>query len=98
MSVPRAAGSDVQWPYHARMKEGRPRVDLLADHAVVVIALFWAAQYAIVTTVDHLVADTAFLFLPRILISGSGLILSLAISQLRRLVPSAAVGRLIALI
>ena len=79
--------------------DGKERTHWLADHALAVILLFWAAQYSIVTAVDHLAADTAILFLPRALISLSGLTLSLAISRLRGLIPPAAtVRRLLALI
>lgn len=46
----------------------------------------------IVTTVDHLAADTAILFLPRALISVSGFVLSLAITRVRTGPVSAARG------
>ena len=72
---------------------------LFGDWATAVILLFWIAQYLVVTAVDRLAADTAILFLPRILISLSGLIVSLAITRLRGLVvPSATVWRLTALV
>ena len=80
------------------MEESHPRHSFV-DYAMAMIILFWTAEYVIVTTVDHLVADTAFLFLPRALIGVSGLILSLLILRLRGLVPpSATLGRLIALV
>lgn len=55
----------------------------LADRAsTVIVLLFWLAQYTIVTTVDHIATQVAILFLPRILISTSGFLISLAIARL----------------
>lgn len=51
--------------------------------AFVVVGLFWAAFYGIITTVDHLVASTAILFLPRFLICLSGLLISAALVGVR---------------
>jgi two-component system LytT family sensor kinase len=69
------------------------------DWALAVILLFWMAEYLVVTAVDHLAADTAILFLPRILIALSGLALSFVILRLRGLIASSATAsRLIALI
>jgi len=56
---------------------------LAGDWAILVLALFWVARYAIVTTVDHLAADTAIFYLPRALISLSGFGLSTAITRVR---------------
>lgn len=56
------------------------------DWAVPVIGMFWAAFYVIVTTVDHLAAATAILFLPRFLISSSGLVISLILAKGRCIV------------
>ena len=99
MSVPPPGGGGAQCPYHGRMEEHRTRKGWFADQAIAVTSLFWAAQYLIVTTVDHLAAATAFLFLPRILISTTGLILSTIIARLRVLVPpTATIWRLFALI
>jgi two-component system LytT family sensor kinase len=66
-----------------RMKDASPHRRALRDWAIPVIALFWVAEYLIVTTVDHLASATAILFLPRALICGSGLVLSLAITRMR---------------
>jgi hypothetical protein len=80
------------------MEEGSATNRTLRDWAIPVIALFWVAEYLIVTTVDHLAAATAILFLPRALICVSGLILSLAITRMRGLIGRAATEwRIIAL-
>jgi len=69
------------------------------DWAMAVALLFWVAEYLVVTAVDHLAADTAILFLPRVLIAFSGLLVSVVIIRLRGLIaPSAALSRLVALI
>lgn len=99
MSVPRPAGDAPRCLYHGSMEESRTQDAWFADHAAAVTCLFWTAQYLIVTTVDHLAAATAILFLPRVLISTSGLVLSLLIVRLRMLIPhSATLWRLFALI
>jgi len=56
------------------------------DWAVPVVAMFWAAFYVIVTTVDHLSAATAIVFLQRFLISASGFVISLLLAKGRRIV------------
>jgi len=77
----------------------RRRKSWSGDWALAVILLFWIAQYLVVTAVDHLAANTAILFLPRFLISASGLILSFAITRLRGMIaPSATISRLVTLI
>ena len=54
-----------------------------ADPAIITVLLFWVAEYAVVTTVDHLALATALLFLPRALIALVGLIVSLGLLRLR---------------
>ena len=62
--------------------------------AFIVVGLFWVALYGIITTVDHLVASTAILFLPRFLICASGLLISAGLMGLRYfLTPSPQIGR-----
>jgi two-component system, LytTR family, sensor kinase len=51
--------------------------------AAAVLLLFWLTEYAVVTTVDHIAAASAFLFLPRVLIALGGFSISFALLQLR---------------
>lgn len=57
-----------------------------ADPVIVVVMLFWSAEYAVITTVDHLVSAMAFLFLPRALIALGGLLTSLGLLRLRTVI------------
>lgn len=74
--------------YSARMPAGLPRI-FAESYArkngrvvAFVVLLFWLSQYAVVTALDHLSANVGIVFLPRILISSSGFVISLMLAQM----------------
>jgi two-component system LytT family sensor kinase len=83
MNVPRRTRKDRLNCYESGMTHEFRAGEGRYDGGFVVVGLFWIALYGIITTVDHLVASTAILFLPRFLICLSGLLVSTALITLR---------------